>query len=171
MNSVHVLDCTLRDGGYCNQWQFGFENTKKITGGLVESGIDIIECGFLTNKVTYDQNITKFNTLEQIASVIPQNRKGHLFVVMMNYGEYNLDDLPTYDGTSIDGIRVAFHKKNLKEALDVCKGIKEKGYKVFIQAMVSLCYTDEEFLNLIRSVNEIEPYAFYIVDSVLSQNR
>ena len=31
--------------------------------------------------------------------------------------------------------------------------------------MVSLSYTDEEFLDLIRRVNELEPYAFYIVDS------
>ena len=50
-------------------------------------------------------------------------------------------------------------------ALELCRGIKGKGYKVFIQAMVSLNYTDEEFLELIRRVNEFRPYAFYIVDS------
>ena len=105
MNSLHILDCTLRDGGYCNQWQFGFENTKKITSGLVESGIDIIECGFLTQKVVFDKDVTKFNTVEQLSAVIPQNRNGHMFVAMMNYGEYNLDDLPGCDGSSIDGIR------------------------------------------------------------------
>jgi 4-hydroxy 2-oxovalerate aldolase len=84
---------------------------------------------------------------------------------MMNYGEYNIEDLPVYDGKSIDGIRIAFHKKDVKESLELCRKIKEKGYKVFVQAMVSLCYTDEEFLALIRNVNEFEPYAFYIVDS------
>ena len=47
MQRVRILDCTLRDGGYCNQWKFGYENTKKIIDGLVESGVDIIECGFL----------------------------------------------------------------------------------------------------------------------------
>lgn len=31
--------------------------------------------------------------------------------------------------------------------------------------MVSVSYTDEEFLDLIYRVNEVEPYAFYIVDS------
>ncbi|MGN1133068.1 MAG: aldolase catalytic domain-containing protein [Oscillospiraceae bacterium] len=165
MNTVHVLDCTLRDGGYCNQWQFGFENTKKIISGLVESDVDIIECGFLTNKIEYNPDLTKFNTLEQISAVIPENRDGKLFVAMMNYGEYNIDDLPEYDGSSVDGIRVAFHKKNLKESLSLCKQIKAKGYKVFIQAMVSLCYSDKEFLEMIHMVNELEPYAFYIVDS------
>ena len=165
MNKIHVLDCTLRDGGYCNNWQFGFENAKKITSGLVDSNVEIIECGFLTNKVTYDPNITKFTSLNEVATVIPQNREDKIFVVMMNYGEYNIDDLPIYDGSSIDGIRVAYHKKNRYEALKLCEQIKAKGYLVFIQAMVSLSYSDEEFLETIHIVNGFEPYAFYIVDS------
>lgn len=165
MNKVHVLDCTLRDGGYCNKWRFGFENAKRIVAGLVDADIEIVECGFITNKVEYKPDITKFNSVEEASKIIPENREGKIFVVMMNYGEYDIDDLPDYDGSSVDGVRVTFHKKNLKEALELCKRIQDKGYLVFIQAMVSLSYTDEEFLSLIRSVNEFEPYAFYIVDS------
>ncbi len=165
MGRVSVLDCTLRDGGYCNQWRFSFNSIKKITDGLVEAGIDIIECGFLTQKVEYDCDVTKFTQIDQISKIIPSSRQGKLFVAMMNYGEYDVDSLPEYDGTSIDGIRVAFHKKNRIEALEVCRAIKAKGYKVFVQAMVSLSYSDEEFLELIRLVNSIVPYAFYIVDS------
>jgi len=165
MNRVQVLDCTLRDGGYCNKWRFGFDNIKRITSGLVEANVDIIECGFLTNKATYEQGVSKFTTLEELATVIPNKRYGKLFVSMVNFGEYNVADLPVYDGTSIDGIRVAFHKRDLIEALELCKEIKLKGYKVFIQPMVSLNYSDEEFLDLINQANQIEPYAFYIVDS------
>ena len=115
MNKIHVLDCTLRDGGYCNEWTFGLENARKITYGLLEAGIDIIECGFITNRTAYNPDVTKFTTIEEAARVIPDNREGKIFVAMMNYGEYDIDDLPPYDGSSIDGIRVAFHKKNLKE--------------------------------------------------------
>jgi 4-hydroxy 2-oxovalerate aldolase len=165
MNKVHVLDCTLRDGGYCNKWEFGLKNTKKIINALVDANIDIIECGFLTNKVEHNSDITKFNKLEELSEIIPENREGKLYVVMMNYGDYDVDDLPKYDGTSVDGIRVAFHKRDFVTALEVCKKIKEKGYKVFIQDMVSLSYGDDEFLDLIQRVNEINPYAFYIVDS------
>ena len=165
MNHIHILDCTLRDGGYCNEWNFGFQNIKKITLGLVEANVEIIECGFLTNRIIYSPEITRFTSMDEIAKVIPKRRDNKLFVAMMNYGEYNIEDLPDYDGTSIDGIRVAFHKKNRYEALDLCEKIKRKGYQVFIQAMVSLSYTDEEFLEIIRRVNQFNPYAFYIVDS------
>ena len=165
MNKIHVLDCTLRDGGYCNEWHFGYDNMNMIISGLMEAKVEIVECGFLTNKVNYNPDIAKYRTVEEVKTLIPDNRNGKLFVLMMNYGEYNIEDLPPCDGKSIDGIRIAFHKKSRKEALDLCEEIKAKGYLVFIQAMVSLSYTDEEFLAMIRRVNEIEPYAFYIVDS------
>lgn len=165
MGRLQVLDCTLRDGGYCNQWQFGRNNIKKITEALTEAGVDVIECGFLTNRITYNPDVSKFTAVEELASVIPKNRRGKRFVCMMNYGEYDAEDIPDYDGKSVDGIRVAFHKKDLTGALKICSQIKEKGYNVFIQAMVSLNYSDEEFLDLIKRVNELSPYSFYIVDS------
>ena len=165
MNNIQILDCTLRDGGYCNEWRFGFKNTKKIVKGLLEAGIEIIECGFLTNRVDYNCDITKFNTLQQVATVIPEKRDNCIFVVMVNYGEFNIEQLQQNNGSSIDGIRVAFHKKDRYEALKLFKNIQEKGYLVFIHAMVSLGYTDEEFLEMIHIVNEFKPYAFYIVDS------
>lgn len=165
MNTIQVLDCTLRDGGYCNEWNFGFENTKKIIGGLMEADVEIIECGFITNKTVYNTESTKFTSIEEISKILPKKRRGKIFVAMMNYGEYNIDNLPPYDGLSIDGIRVAFHKKDLVAALEFCKQIRQKGYLVFIQAMISLNYTDEEFLDLIKRANLIDAYAFYIVDS------
>ena len=165
MGFLKVLDCTLRDGGYCNEWRFGNRNTKTIAASLVEANVDIVELGFLTNRVSYDPEVTKYTDLAQMAAMIPADRAGKLFVCMVNYGEFELEQLPEYDGSSVDGIRVAFHKKDRYEALRFCEGIKSKGYKVFIQAMVSLNYTDEEFLELIRLSSAFMPYAFYIVDS------
>ena len=68
---------------------------------------------------------------------------------MMNYGEFNVSELPENDGVSIDGIRLAFHKKNRYEAIELCKQIKEKGYLVFMQPMVSVNYSDVEFIEMI----------------------
>ena len=165
MSIIKVLDCTLRDGGYCNEWDFGFENTKQIIDGLVESGVEIIECGFLTNKVAYSKDTTKFTQLEQLRELVPAKHGEQMYVCMVNYGQYIIDELPNCKDTPIDGIRLAFHKKDMIAALELCSNIKAKGYKVFVQAMVSLNYSDKEFLDLISRVNELEPYSFYIVDS------
>lgn len=165
MKRIQILDCTLRDGGYCNDCCFGFENEKKIINGLLEANIDIIECGFFLNEIEYVKGQTRFTTMDQIAEIIPADREGKMFVALADHGKFSPDMLPEYDGTSLDGLRVAFHKKNRIEGIEDCKKVKEKGYKVFVQAMVSLLYTDEEFLDLIHRINELEPYVFYIVDS------
>ncbi len=165
MNKVNVLDCTLRDGGYINQWKFGNKNIRNIINKLIEANIDIIECGFLTEKEEYNQEVSLFDTVTRVKDFLPDDRENSIIVSMINYGEYDLENIPPYDGTSIDGIRVAFHKKEKENALRFCEGIVKKGYKLFIQPMVSVSYTDEEFLELIRKSNQIQPFAFYIVDS------
>ena len=129
MNTIKVLDCTLRDGGYCNNWQFGQKNIQKILKSLIDSNIDIIECGFLTNKVAYEADISKFTDLMQIKSFLPDHHTDKLLVVMVNYGEFDFSKLPDCKDTPIDGIRLAFHKKNVNEALEACKVIANKGYK------------------------------------------
>lgn len=165
MTNIRLLDCTLRDGGYCNNWTFGHNNIHKIVNGLLEANLDIIEVGYISQKKEFNIERTQYTSFEQAGQFIPENREGRIFVGMINYGEFNIDDIPVYDGSSVEGIRVTFHKKERVEALEFCAKLKEKGYKVFIQGMVSLSYTDEEFLDLIKRVNAFEPYAFYIVDS------
>lgn len=166
MNSVSVLDCTLRDGGYCNNWKFGRDLIPKIIRSLSDSGIEIVECGFLTDRTSFDPDRTKYPDIGSVSKILPENRKHTMYVVMMNYGEYDASAVPECEpGRTADGIRVAFHKKNLAPALEDCRILKEKGYKVFVQAMVSLTYSDREFLSLISAVNDVNPYAFYIVDS------
>jgi 4-hydroxy 2-oxovalerate aldolase len=165
MNKINVLDCTLRDGGYINQWQFGENNIKRIISSLIDSKVEIVECGFLTEKKERNHDSSLYDNVKRIAQYLPVNRKDITTVCMINFGEYEVDHLPKYDGTSIDGIRVAFHKKDLDEALKMCETIINKGYKLFMQPMVSVSYSDEEFINLINKSNELNPYAFYIVDS------
>jgi len=155
----------LRDGGYCNQWRFGFDNSKKIIKNLTEANIDIIECGFITNRQQYDINITKFTNIEQIDNLIPDTNFNCKYVAMINHGEYDPSSLPNRSIHKLDGIRYAFHKKDVLNAIEQCYIIKEKGFDTYVQAMVSMNYSDEEFLQLIHKVNELEPEAFYIVDS------
>jgi len=165
MNNINILDCTLRDGGYVNQWQFGEKNIKKIISKLVESKIDIIECGFLSKKTVRNKDCSIFDSVSEVKDYLPNDRGSSTFVCMINFGEFAIEDIPTNDKSSIDGIRIAFHKKDKAAALKLCKEISDKGYLLFMQPMVAVSYTDEEFIDLIKEANKIMPFAFYIVDS------
>ena len=46
MKKIKLLDCTLRDGGYINDWDFGKESIIDITQKLENSNVDILEIGF-----------------------------------------------------------------------------------------------------------------------------
>lgn len=94
MSNVFTLDCTLRDGGYCNQWNFRKQNIEKIIKGLVDTRINLIECGFLTNKVSYDADKSKFTELSQLKSFLPSAKESSEYVVMINFGEYAIEDIP-----------------------------------------------------------------------------
>lgn len=168
MNNIKVLDCTLRDGGYCNKWNFGYDNIRKINSYLNAAQIDIIEIGYLSSKATCNKNTSIYSSLEEIEIILDTERKvkNCLYVCMINYGEYSIEDIPDYRTDCVlDGFRVAFHKKDMDEALKYCSLLQEKGYKVFIQPMVTISYSDEEILSIIKKVNVIKPFAAYIVDS------
>lgn len=172
MENINILDCTLRDGGYINDWNFKRQNIKKIINNLFKSRIEIVECGFLNNKREYSEDRSVFDTVDRIAEFLPEDRGETKYVCMINYGEYEAVDIPEYSGKSINGIRIAFHKEKVDEAIKLCHEISKKGYLVFVQPMVTNNYTDMELLNLIKKVNKTKIFAFYIADSfgVMKQN-
>lgn len=164
MKKINLLDCTLRDGGYINNWNFGHEQICAILEHLCASNVEYVECGYLSEKKGKDENYTQYRNLDALFKVLPQNAFGTQFAVMIDYGQYEIGNIP-YARTGDPIIRVCFHKKDAEEALLFCKGLMEKGYTVFVQPMASLNYTDLEFVEIIKKVNDMRPACFYIVDS------
>lgn len=165
MDGIMMLDCTLRDGGYVNSWKFGKENIKFIISKLIEANIDIIECGYLDDKCC-DEDSSKFDSVEKIEKIIRNIKTDkNMFVAMIDCGNYDVDKVPLYDGKSLDAIRIAFHKSKLERAIRDAEKLIEKGYKVFLQPMLTLSYKDTELISVIERCNELDLYGFYVVDS------
>lgn len=168
MRSIKILDCTLRDGGCVNNFNFGNDNMCAILSSQEESNVDVIELGYLDEKNGSNSERTQYCNEQVIKESILRNKKNNIeYVVMMDYGKFNVNKLNPKTESDIDGIRVAFHKKNRFDIVDIGKKIIEKGYKFYIQPMITLRYSDSELLELIEMVNRELPDAagFYIVDS------
>lgn len=170
MKHVNILDCTLRDGGYLIDSQFGNTAIKGSIRGLTESGVDVIECGFLKDE-PHQNGTTIFNNATQIRPFLPKERKQTSYVCLADYSRYHIENLEPYDGTSIDGVRACFFKEERFDVIPFCQSIIEKGYKLYVQPVDILGYTDAELLDLIESVNKLDPYAFSIVDTFGSMYR
>jgi len=167
VNNIRLLDCTLRDGGYINNWNFGERTIKRIIGKLSQSNIDIIECGFIRDE-SFNTNVSIFNDTEKVKEYISPKSKQVTYVGMIDQPYISIDKIKECNGTSIDGIRLTFHEdeKEIEEALDYGRKLIEKGYKVFIQPVGTTSYSDIKLLALIERVNQIKPYAFYLVDTL-----
>ena len=162
---IKLLDCTLRDGGYINNWEFSNSNIKKILTSLSISNCEIIECGYLNSKNIKEKDSTLFATPNVFDTLTNELNLGAEKVIMINLGDYDVDKLIPKKKTTIDGIRLAFHKEKLDIALNEAKKIIDLGYKLYFQPMVTKNFNDLEFLTMIEKVNKLNPYAFYVVDS------
>lgn len=171
MKNVRVLDCTLRDGGRIIDCAFPDQEVKEISCRLANAKIDVIEIGFLRDwrKIEYKGNSTFFTDVEQMRPFVNRSKKNTLYTAFIDFGMCDIDGLKPFDGTSIDAIRFGFTKKNYEEqkeeVLRWVGVIKEKGYKLFIQGVNSLNYSDRELLEIVDMVNGVHPYSFGIVDT------
>lgn len=171
MKNVQILDCTLRDGGRIIDCAFPDQEIKEMTYRLANAKIDIVEVGFLRDHrvVEYKGDSTFFTDVDQITPFLDKSNTNVMYVAFIDYGMFDIESLKTYDGTSIDGIRFGFTKKNLEESKEDIiywiHKIKECGYKLFVQGVNSLNYTDKELLELVDLVNTVHPYSFGIVDT------
>jgi len=166
MADIKILDCTLRDGGYINDWAFKDTHIVKILKSIDNSHVDIIECGYLNDKRGMQSDSTLFESIATANKALTSLAKSYAQkVIMINLGDFDVQNLPVKEQTSIDGIRLAFHKKDIDQAFETAYKIKKLGYKLYFQPMVTKNYKDIEFLSIIEKTNELNPYAFYIVDS------
>ena len=164
--SVQLLDCTLRDGGYLNDWCFGRDNLVSIFERLVDAGIDIVEIGFLDERRQFDCNRSIMPDTESVARIYGDlDRKKTMIVGMIDYGTCSLDRIQPCSESFLDGIRVIFKKHLRKEALQFCAELKNLGYKVFAQLVSVTSYSDEELLDLVALANAVRPYAVSMVDT------
>ena len=162
---VQVLDCTLRDCGYINSWNFGAQTISNIIKSLVEAKIDIIECGFIRNS-EYCMDSSVFNSMEEVSKMITPKSEASLYAIMIEHHNNVYDKIPPFDGQGADIIRVTFRRNEWEEARHAISELIEKGYKVCVQPVGTTNYDDESLLKLIKDVNELKPFAFYLVDTL-----
>ena len=174
-HNIQILDCTLRDGGlgledaYKNKLSrtvFQQDDIDKIALHLQRSGIDIIELGSIEPT---DQDKRQFAIYQDISAVsmkIPaEHGKNQMYVGLFRGPDMPVEDIPERTEHTVDGLRVIIRYSELQKSLDFCSELSKKGYKVFVQPMLTMRYTEDELDLIIRESNKMNAYALYFVDS------
>lgn len=140
---VILLDCTLRDGGYYNSWNFSIELVEDYLRAMLSIGTDYVELGL--RSLNYDgfKGGCAYTTDSFIRSIsIPD---GLNLGVMINASEIlgHLDEMhaklsrlfsPKSD-SPIELVRIACHVHEFERALPAATWLKEKGYTVGFNLM------------------------------------
>ena len=163
---ISLLDCTLRDGGYVNDWKFGHDNMVSVFERVVDAGTDIIEIGFLDERRPFDYDRSIMPDTDSVGKIYGNlDRKGTKVFGMIDYGTCGIDHIKPQSESYLDGIRVIFKKHLREQALLFCEELKKLGYIVFAQLVSVTAYSDEELLDLCQIANERKPDAVSMVDT------
>lgn len=166
---IELVDVTLRDGGIVINFDYGLERMQKIKAVLEASGVEYIETGYIDEKKGSPEGRTCFDNEVSIEkTLLSTGKKPDVkYFAMIDYGTFDVNKLQPRNENSVDGIRLAFHKENWEASIEWGKIIMSKGYDLYIQPMVSMRYSDEEYKRLIQVCNtELAGAAgFYVVDS------
>jgi 4-hydroxy 2-oxovalerate aldolase len=164
-HDLKLLDCTLRDGGYVNDWKWGYKKARNIIKALVKANIDFVEVGFLRNVEGYNPDITVCNHIEDLNNLLPEKTCNTVFSGMAMRSNYDIKKLSPYSGKGIEMIRITAHDYDIEDGMDFAKEVKDRGYKLSINPINIMGYSDEKILWILEQVNKILPYQFSIVDT------
>ena len=99
-----------------------------------EHNIEYVELGFINKYKKYKNTEVGFSRNLQTKNINYYNYIGKGYsktykkVVMGDFNNINMNLLTGKNKLQVDLIRIAFHKNNLIEGLQVCKKIKDLGY-------------------------------------------
>lgn len=159
---IKILDCTIRDGGYLNNWDFSFQAVKDIYQQLGRSGIDVVEIGF-RDHADHDSMWKKCpeNILQQLKTASHQA----MLSVMVDFGKADETDFCPASDSAVDMVRVAVHKNKIRDALKFITALKTKGYMTSIQLMGYPQYTDDEHSETLLMLKDVSLDYIYMADS------
>lgn len=176
--NIKILDCTLRDGGYYNCWDFPTNLINQYLEAMQAAGVDIVELGLrsLINKGF--KGASAYTTDSFINSlVIPEKLS---VGVMINASELVVDEplenilnmlFPLKAAESpVDVVRIACHVHEFVNALPACNWLKERGYVVGFNLMQIAERTQEEVEALSLEASKFPIDSLYFADSMGSMN-
>lgn len=141
--SLKVLDCTLRDGGYYNDWNFSAELVESYLKAAQESGIDMVELGFRNNHSKDFKGPYYFST-DRFLNSLPllEGQKYGVMVdakVLIETSASLKESVATLfspaEQAPISFVRVAAHFHEIPILKDAFQELERLGYETYVNIM------------------------------------
>lgn len=172
------LDCTLRDGGYYNSWNFTETLINEYLQAMQAAGVDYVELGLRSLINNGFKGACAYTTDAFVRSLeIPEGLKlGVMINAVELVGEKPLSDVlkvlfpENADTSPISLVRIASHVHEFKKALPAVHWLKERGFKVGFNLMQVADRSEGEIKALAKEAAVYPIDALYFADSMGSMS-
>jgi 4-hydroxy 2-oxovalerate aldolase len=172
--NITLLDCTLRDGGYYNAWDFSPKTIEGYLNAMKAIQVDVVELGFRLLENQGFKGPCAFTTDEFLESLsIPPE----LTVAVMVNGSDLCTQIGCIDAlerlfprpavqTPAKIVRCACHFRELPNVLHCSQWLVDRGYRVVFNVMQITDRTNEEVTELTRMASDWPIEVLYFADSM-----
>ena len=171
---VKMLDCTLRDGGYYNSWDFSADLINDYLDAMSAISVDYVELGFRSLQSDGFKGGCAYTTDDFLNQLnLPSNLK---FGVMVNASEIVNHEsgavavLSQLFKSSLKSpltlVRIACHMHEFERTLPGCLWLKEMGYEVGINLMQIAERSDQEIESFANHASQNSIDVLYFADSM-----
>ncbi|WP_319781510.1 aldolase catalytic domain-containing protein [Oceanisphaera sp. IT1-181] len=175
---INFLDCTLRDGGYYNAWDFSPELINDYLAAMQAAGVNAIELGFRSVNNKGFKGPCAFTTDDFLRSLPLPN---DLTIGVMINGNELVGEIPqntvleqlfpvSASESPVDLVRIACHVHEFTKALPAVTWLKERGYQVGFNLMQVADCPKQEVKALARLAANYPMDALYFADSMGSMS-
>jgi len=173
-----LLDCTLRDGGYTNNWAFAKEQVVDNYLACLNAHINFCEVGFRRSKPDPEfgiwYNSTESIIQETLGDVANDSCK---IAIMAQMGTFTIDDFIPKSESLVSMVRVliAYHCKDkddskldvelLHETSEMVTKLKNLGYIVTVNIGRIDKLSDDQIVQSCQALAPCAPEYLYIADT------
>ncbi|MDO9106919.1 MAG: aldolase [Methylovulum sp.] len=175
---MKFLDCTLRDGGYYNAWDFSAELIEDYLQTMQAISADYVELGFRSLKIDGFKGACAYTTDSFIQSLnVPVGLKLGVMInasELVRHEQSMNTELKRLFAPAISSpitlVRIACHVYEFEQALPASLWLKEQGYEVGFNLMQVADRSPEEIRALAMLATAYPLDVLYFADSMGSMN-
>jgi 4-hydroxy 2-oxovalerate aldolase len=165
---IKVLDCTIRDGGLVNNWQFDDNLVRNVFKSLARSGVDYMEIGYKSSEKYFsrgENGAWKFCTEDDLKRIIDDTETDMKLAAMADIGRVDYHDIPEKKDSALDMIRVACYAKEVDKGISLAHHCMEKGYETTINLMAVSKVIERDLDEALDDLSKSKVPVVYVVDS------
>ena len=166
-NNKKIIDCTIRDGGLVNNWDFSVEFVQDLYNSLSDAGVEYMEIGYKNSAKLLnatEPNHWRFLDDQFLKKIIPEKKYTKLSA-LVDIGRVDPNDILPREESLLDMIRVACYIREVDKGLELIQMFHELGYETSLNIMALSSVPEHQLIEAFEMVNNSPVDVVYIVDS------